>query len=167
MILYYTRSQKTKVFAEALHDIFNMPLVRLDTELDGMGDFKFMIRALGSVFTKRECPVSNIPTALPGEIYLCGPIWGGKMAAPVRYFLKHAGLKGIKVNLLMTASTPVEKYRARALEDLALIDCIPGKAYIFATGDDKNMPEKDVVIQQMHEILEVENSEVENSETEN
>ena len=163
MILYYTRSHKTKVFAEALHDIFSMPLVKLKTELDDMGDFKFMIRSLGSVFTKRECTVSNIPAALPGEIYLCGPIWGGKMAAPVRYFLKHAGLKGVRVNLLITASTPVEKYRARALEDLALINCIPGKAYIFATGNDKNMPEKDVVIQQMGEILEIENSETKNS----
>ena len=156
MILYYTRSQKTKVFAEALHDTFDLPLHELKTELDGMGDFKFMLRALGSVFTKRECPVSNMPPTVPDEICLCAPIWGGKMAAPAQYFLKRMDLSKTKVNLLMTASTPVEKYRARAMEDLKQINCIPGDAYIFATG--KELPEKDVVLQQMREILQGENS---------
>ena len=155
MILYYTRTQKTKVFAEALHEIHNLPLHKLETELDSMGDLKFMFRSLGSVFTGRECPVSNMPPSVPGEIYLCGPIWGGAPAAPVKYFLKHMDLSKTTVNLVLTASTPVDKYKTRALEELAKANCIPGNAYIFATG--KDLPEKDTVIQQMGEILQGEN----------
>ena len=155
MILYYTRSQKTKVFAEALHKILHLPLHEFKTELDSMGDLKFMFRALGSVFTRKECPVSNMPPSVPEEIYLCGPIWGGAPAAPVKYILKHMDLSKTTVNLVLTASTPVDKYRTRALEELAKINCIPGNAYIFATG--KDLPEKDTVIQQMSEILQGDN----------
>ena len=151
MILYYTRSQKTKVFAEALHEILGLELYHLKTDLDSMTDFKFMFRALGSAFTGKEYPVINMPEALPPEIYLCGPIWGGRIAAPARYFLKHADLSNTKVNILATASTPVEKYRLSALKELAQIKCIHGEGYIFATG--KDAPEKDVIIEQMREML--------------
>ena len=151
MILYYTRSHKTKIFAETLHDILGLPLHGLESELDTMKDFKFICRALSSVFTSKECTVSNIPTSLPGEIYLCAPVWGGRLAAPAQYFLKHAALSDVRVNLLLTASTPVEKYRVRALEDLAKLNCIPGQAYIFATA--KGMPEKDVVTQHIREAV--------------
>ena len=151
MILYYTRSQKTKVFAEALHDILRMPIYHLKTDLDSMGNFKFMLRAIGSVFTGKECPVSNMPETLPGEIYLCAPIWGGRIAAPARYFLRHSNLSKTKINILVTASTPVEKYRLRTLEELTAINCIHGERYIFATGN--SLPEKDVIIEQMHEMI--------------
>jgi len=151
MILYYTRSQKTKVFAEALHDILGLPLYQLKTDLDGMTNFKFMLRALVSVFTGKECPVSDMPATIPGEIYLCAPIWGGRLASPARYFLKHSDLSNIKVNILVTAATPVEKYRVSAMEELAQINCIPGEGYVFATG--KDSPEKDVIVGQMREML--------------
>ena len=151
MILYYTRSQKTKVFAEALRDIYTLPLYELQSDLDSMKDFKFLIRALRSVFTGKGCPVSNMPASVPEEIYVCGPIWGGRMAGPLQYFLKHMDLSKTKVNLLMTASTPAGKYKTRALEDLARINCISGNAYIFATS--KGLPEKDVVIEHLLEML--------------
>ena len=151
MILYYTRSQKTKIFAEALHDILDKPLYKLESELDSIKGFKFLLRALGSVFASRECTVSNIPSSLPDEIYLCAPIWGGGIAAPARYFLKYANLSNTKVNLLLTASTPSEKYRTRALEALSKYNCTPGEAYIFATGSD--LPEKDIAIQHIRELM--------------
>jgi len=156
MILYYTRSQKTKVFAEALCEILGLPLYELKSELNNMKNFKFLLRALGSVFAGKECPVSNMPVTLPNEIYLCGPIWGGRIAGPAQYFLKHADLGNTKVNILVTASTPVEKYRVRALQDLSLINCISGDAYIFATG--KDLPEKDVAVEHVREILSGESS---------
>jgi len=151
MILYYTRSQKTKIFAEVLHELQNMPLYELKSELDDMSAFKFLLRALMSVFTNKECTVNNLPKSIPDEIYLCAPIWGGKLAAPAQYFLKHSNLANTKVNLIITATTPIGKYRTRALESLANIKCIPGEAYIFATG--KDLPEKDVVQEHMRELI--------------
>jgi len=154
MILYYTRSQKTKVFAEALQEILDLPLYELKSELDDMKDLKFIFRALASVFTSKECYVNNIPATIPEEIYLCAPIWGGRLAAPARYFLKHSDLTGTKVSLLLTASTPVEKYRLRALEDLSQVNCAPGEAYILATG--KGSPEKDVVLEHLRKLMQSE-----------
>ena len=151
MILYYTRSQKTKIFAEALHDILGLPLHHLKTDLDGMANFKFMIRAIGAVFTGKECPVSDMPATLPSEIYICAPIWGGRIAAPAQYFLSHADLSKTKVNILVTAATPIEKYRLRALGELTQINCTPGEGYVFATG--KNPPEKGVITEQMREMI--------------
>ncbi|MCL2378878.1 MAG: hypothetical protein FWC77_07115 [Defluviitaleaceae bacterium] len=151
MILYYTRSQKTKVFAEALHDILGLPSYELKSELDTLKNFKFAFRALMSVFTGKECQVSNIPATMPVEIYLCAPIWGGRLAGPAQYFLKHSNLTNTKVNLLITAATPEEKYRVRALEDLSRVNCIQGSGYIFATG--KGTPEKDVVTEHIREVM--------------
>ena len=152
MILYYTRSQKTKVFAEALHDVLGLPLYELQSDLNGMKDFKFLTKALGMVFSGKGYPVSNMPQSVPGEIYVCGPIWGGRMVGPPRYFLQNMDLSSTKINLLLTASTPVDKYRTRVLEDLSQLKCIPGEAYIFAT-DAKSMPERDVIAEQLREIL--------------
>ena len=151
MILYYTRSQKTKVFAEALHDILGLPLYELESDINGLKDLKFLFKALGMVFSDKGCPVNNMPASVPEEIYLCGPVWGGRLVGPPRYFLNNMDLSKTKVNILLTASTPVEKYRTRALEYLSELNCIPGNAYIFAT--DKNLPEKDVITEQLREIL--------------
>ncbi|MCL2404729.1 MAG: hypothetical protein FWC92_04185 [Defluviitaleaceae bacterium] len=116
-----------------------------------MKNFKFLYRALASVFTSKECAVSNIPSSLPNEIYLCAPIWGGRLAAPAQYFLKHSDLSGKKANILVTAETPIEKYKTRALEYLSQLNCVAGDAYIFATS--KGLPEKDIIIEHMHELM--------------
>ena len=152
MIIYYTRSNKTKVFAEALHGVLDMPLYELKSDLDDMGSLKFLAKATSMVFSGKGYPVTNMPEHVPEEIYLCGPIWGGSLVGPPRYFLNNIDLSKTKVNILLTASTPVEKYKKQALEYLTQINCLPGNAYIFATAS-KNMPELDVVIAQLTEIL--------------
>ncbi|MCL2362911.1 MAG: hypothetical protein FWC73_14010 [Defluviitaleaceae bacterium] len=157
MIIYYTRSQKTKIFAEALGEILGQPLHGLQSDLDNMKGFKFLTKALGMVFSGKGFPVHNMPDSVPEEIYVCGPIWGGRLVGPVKYFMENTDLSKTKVNLLVTAETPVEKYRNRALEDLARIRCIPGEAYIFATKKDI-MPEKEVAVEHLQEMLSGEKS---------
>jgi len=151
MIIYYTRSQKTKVFAEAVAEVCHMPLCALESDINNLKGVRFLAKALGLVFSGKGYPASNIPADMPEEIYVCSPVWGGQIAAPVKYFLEHANLGKTKVNLLLTASTPVEKYKTRALEQLAKFDCIPGKAYIFATSS--ALPEKDIAVQHFQELL--------------
>jgi len=153
MILYYTRSQKTKVFAEALAEITGMPLYEFQSKLKQMSDIKFLFKAIGMVFSGKGFAVSNMPDAVPEEIYVCGPIWGGRLVGPPRYFLENMDLKNTKINLLMTAQTPVEKYRTRALESLGQIKCIPGEAYLFATGKENNMPEMEIAVEHLREML--------------
>ena len=153
MIFFYTRSQKTKVFAEALHELLNLPLYHLKSGLDDMKDFKFLIKSLGMVFSGKGFPVDNMPDSVPDEIYVCGPVWGGGFLGPHRYFLENMDLSTTKVHLIMTASMPVLKYKAKAEEMLAKINCIPGEVHLFATGKDKDFPDKDVAKEHLRDLL--------------
>ncbi|MCL2839446.1 MAG: hypothetical protein FWE05_01635 [Defluviitaleaceae bacterium] len=152
MIFYYSRSKKTKIFAEALGEVVNMPVYELKSDLNEKSSFAFLIKALGMAFGGNGYPVSNMPSSIPQEIYLCGPVYGGQMVGPPRYFLDKANLSDTKVNLLLTASVPVEKYRRKALDYLNKIPCKHGEAYIFAASD-KVPPELDVIKEQMREII--------------
>jgi len=151
MILYYTRSQKTKVIATALHEVLGLPLHELQSDLNEKKNVRFLFNAIRMVLSYNGYPVTNMPDIITPEIYVCSPIWGGRLVGPARYFLDNADLSNTKVNIVLTASTPVEAYKARALESLSNISCIPGEGYIFAT--DKHLPEKDIVIDQLRELL--------------
>ena len=152
MVLYYTFKQKTKIFAETLGDVLNQPVYGLESDLNDKAGFRFMFSALMTCFTRKSYPISNMPGSVPPEIFVCSPIWGGEMAAPVKYFLENSDLRGVKVNILLTASIPTGKYRQKALAFLNKIPCQQGEAYIFATAD-KIMPEKEVLREQLRDML--------------
>ena len=152
MVFFYSKSRKTQVFAQAAGKFFNMPVHELQSDLDQYSGFKFVVKALGLVLRKKPYPVLNMPVEIPKEICICSPIWGGNVAAPVRYFLQNADLRGVKVNVIVTASTPVDKYRANALKLLESIDCVPGEALVFATAQGA-MPELDVIKEHLSELL--------------
>jgi len=151
MILYYTYKQKTKVFAESLGEVLNLPTYELKSDINKKSWLGFMFTAIKLAFTNKTTPLSNIPNNLPEEIFVCGPIWGGSVAAPVKYFFENTALRRTKVHLLLTASIPTEKYRTTAEEYLCKF-CIPGDVHLFATSD-KVMPEQDVLVEQLRKIL--------------
>jgi len=153
MILYYTYKQKTKVFANALSDVLNLPTYELITDLNNKSDFGFIFRALKLTFTGKTCPINNMPESVANEIYVCSPIWGGRVAAPVKYFLENMNLKDTRVNLILTASSPTEKYKQNAEAYLRKILCIPGDVYLFLTSD-KFMPDREVLAEQLRGVLE-------------
>jgi len=150
MIVYYTFKKKTKLFAEALGDVVGMQTYALECDLNKKSDLAFMFHALKSCFTRRTIPVSNIPSNFGDNIFVCSPIWGGEMAAPVKYFLENADLRGVTVNILLTASVPTEKYTQKAAEFLNKIPCQQGEVFIFATSD---KAEKDVIAEQLREMM--------------
>lgn len=151
MIIFYTHKEKTKVFAQALSQVINTATYQLETDLNNKSAMGFMFIALQSVFANRPYPVNNMPGSLPAEIYVCSPIWGGGLAAPVKYFLQNAKLAGIKVNLILTAASPAPKYEKNAIKYLKTLQCIVGNVYLFATT--KAMPETDVLVEQFTELL--------------
>jgi len=152
MILYYTYKQKTKIFAQALSEILDLPTYELNAALNNKSGFGFMLNALILTFTGKTCPIMNMPQEVPLEVYVCSPIWGGHLAAPVKYFLENARLQRTRVNLILTASVPTLKYEQTALKYLRNISCIPGDVYLFATSD-KMMPDKELLKEQLHDIL--------------
>ena len=152
MVLYYSRTKKTKIFAEVLGEVLNMSVYELESDLNKKSIFSFMFKALSLAFSGKSYPVSNMPVSLPTEIYVCGPVWGGGIAGPSKFFLENADLRDTTVNLLITASIPVEKYRQNALNLLNGIPCKPGEAYIFATSD-KSMPDANAIKEQLQEMV--------------
>ena len=154
MILYYTYKQKTKIFAQSFGDVLKLDLYELTSPLNQKSAFLFMFHALRLAITKKAYPIDNMPTQLPGEIYVCAPIWGGRVAAPAKFFLENANLQNIKVNLVLTASVPTTQYKKAAEALLRTIQCTPGEVYLFATSD-KFHPDREVLAEQLHEILEL------------
>jgi len=155
MVLYYTYKQKTKVFAQAISELLNLPVTELVSDINKRNAISFIIKALALTFGKKAYPVTNMPTDLPPEIYVCSPIWGGRVAAPVKYFLENNNLAQTKVNLILTASTPTEKYKLNAIEYLRNLPSIAGDVYVFQTHDEM-MPDKDVMKEQLQELVTIE-----------
>jgi len=152
MILYYTYKQKTKIFAQALSEILNLPTYQLNAELNNKSGIGFMLNALMLTFTGKTYPVTNMPQEIPLEIYVCSPIWGGRLAAPVKYFLENTHLQRTMVNLVLTASVPTLKYEQTALEYLRNLPCIPGEVYLFAASD-KMMLDEELLKEQLRDVL--------------
>jgi len=155
MILYYTYKQKTKVFAESLGKVLQRQVVELKCDLNNKSTLGFMFHALKLTFTNKAYPVTATFPTLPGEIYVCSPIWGGKVAAPCKYFLENLNFRNTTVHLLLTASVPTQQYKKNAEDYLRRIGCNPGNVYLFATSG-KIMPDGEVLVEQLREILEQE-----------
>ena len=135
MIFYYTRSKKTLVFVKAFSEILNISIKEIETDINNKG----ILSLFWLILTKRAYKVNNIPNEFPQEIYIASPIWGGRLAAPVLYFLQYADLKNTKVNLILTASMPTVKYCENAKKYLDKLDLIPGKVYIFANDKEPDI----------------------------
>ena len=152
MVYFYSKSRKTEVFAKAVGEYFNVPIRELETDLNQFSGIGFVFRALGLTIRNKPYPILNMPVVIAKEIYVCTPVWGGRVAAPALYFLQNADLRGVTVNVIVTASTPVDKYRANALKLLESINCVPGRAFVFATASG-SLPEIDVIKEHLSELL--------------
>jgi hypothetical protein len=151
MILYYPVSHTSKLIAEALADVTGLPLRQLTSKLERKNKFLFTLHALYLVASGKGYPVDNMPERINAdEIYVCAPIWGGTITGPAWYFLNHADLDGKKVNLVLTSASNNDNYRKKALNSLALIKCVPGKAYGFGVTKDTD---KALLAEQLKQML--------------
>ncbi|MCL2604198.1 MAG: hypothetical protein FWD90_06945 [Defluviitaleaceae bacterium] len=156
MIIYYTRTQKSKIAAEALHDITGLPLYALDSDIHEVKGIRFAWRAVRSIIGSKGYPVKNMPKAIPSEVYLCGPIWVGEIAGPLKYFINQADLSGKKVHMLLTGIQPTEQNRESARKCLGKSGCQIGEIYLIATQ--KELPEKEVITEHLREMMEEANA---------
>ena len=149
MIFCYSATKKTKVYAEVLGAVLDSPVFMLKSDLDPADKFTFKLiaRCLWLTFTKKSTPVLNMPAKdnfNKDEIYICCTVWGGYPAAPIRFFLENAPIKGKKVHMILTASVSHMKYIDNGKKTLADAGCIPGNVEVFAT-DSKATVERDVI----------------------
>ena len=151
MILYYSRTQKTALAAQALHEITGLSLYALESDINDLKGVKFGWNALRSVISKKGYPVKNLPGSVPDVVYLCGPIWAGEMAGPLKYLLTQVDFSNTTVNVLLTGMQPSEQNRVSALKCLTASGCQPGDVYLMATS--KEMPEKEILVEHLRELL--------------
>ena len=149
MVIYFSRSKKTEVFAKVLGEMKNLPLFELRSELNEMPTFGFIFKALWLTVRGKSFPVDKMPESLPDEIYVCSPIWGGNVAPTIKYFLQNADITNVKVNILLTASMPTEKYAIKAAKLLEKTSCIAGEIYLFVTSSAESQPDTEVIKMQM------------------
>ncbi len=87
-VVCYSRSGKTLRAAEELAKGLGARLIEIKEANPKKGFFGFMECGMYATF---RWPSKILPLDLPGEkpslTVICGPIWAGKMSAPVRAFL--------------------------------------------------------------------------------
>jgi len=154
MIFYYTKSQRTKVFAQILGELKGQSTYELMADINKKSSFGFFISALWQSITNKTTAVTNMPKDIPNEIFVCAPIWAERLATPAKYFIENANLQGVRVNLLLTANNPTEKYKQTAFEYLRTFSCIPGDIVLFATSG-KAMPDEEIVREHLSNLLDI------------
>ena len=160
MIFCYTATQKSKFYADVLGDVLGRPVHMLDCELgsDFGPDlrFGFMLRAIWYTIAKKPAAVVNMPALEDigdGDVYLCGPVWGGHPAPPLRYFLGSlAALRARKVHMLLTATVGHERQIKNAKKMIEGAGLVAGNVEIFATGGGL-VPERDVVEEHIRSLM--------------
>ena len=128
MILCYSATQKTKPYAEVLGTILEKPVYMLEADFS-------ILKSLWLTLRKKPAPVHNMPATsdiTDDDIYLCGPVWGGYPAAPLRYFLMNASLSGKKVHMLLTAGMSHNKYGDNAKKLIIEAGAVPGNVEVFS-----------------------------------
>ena len=153
MVIYFSRSKKTEVFAKVLGETKNLPLFELRSELNEMPTFRFVLKALGLTLRGKSYTVDKMPDNLPEEIFVCSPVWGGNVAPTVKYFLQNADIANVKVNILLTASMPTDKYVKNAEKLLEKTTCLAGNVCIFATSSKEALPDADIIREHLKEAL--------------
>ncbi|MCL2665342.1 MAG: hypothetical protein FWE82_06995 [Defluviitaleaceae bacterium] len=154
MVYYFSYSNKTKAYAEALAKIKNAQAAGINSKLNKK-NFFVMMRGCFLAIRKKEMPVDEIPALeASGEIFVCSPIWAGNIVPPARYFLNRAELNGRRVNLLLTCESIHQsvKYKKAAADVLSGIDCVPGTVEVFCTSE--TIPEPEVLDEQLRAVYE-------------
>ncbi|MCL2363348.1 MAG: hypothetical protein FWC71_01650 [Defluviitaleaceae bacterium] len=152
MIIYFSRTDKTKAAAQALHDITGLPLYPLESDITDAKGFLFAFKAIKAAFDPKGLSVRNMPDTLPEEIYLCAPVWAGEPAGPMKYFIANAKLERVRVHVLLTAATPSRQHIASVKKLMDKAGATLGEIFQIATT--KQPPEAEILREHINDWLE-------------
>jgi hypothetical protein len=155
MIYYFSRTQKTKIAACALGEVTGLGLYELEAAISNARGLSFAWKAVRAIVGAKGSPVSNLPADLVDkageEIWLCSPVWGGDVSGPVKYFINNMPLRGVRVNMLLTAMSPSHQNEKAARRLLERAGAVPGTVLLTATT--KALPEQDIMREHLRELL--------------
>jgi len=134
MVIYFTWSGNTKVYAEELAKKRGLTAFRLQENKERkLGKMTFY-RACMQGLMKKKTAITAIPDLSNcDEIFICTPVWASGPAPAIRTFLNEADLRNKKVNFLFTygGMTEPDVFKKNTADLLLGKGCVIGNMYAY------------------------------------
>jgi len=134
MVIYFSRSGRTKLLAEAVANAKGETLFALEPMKK-----ESMFKGAAKSFFRRATALREMPD-ISDTIYLCAPVWAGTVPPVVRGFIQNASWSGKTVTLLLTCGGPAAEYeRSLAVQmeklDVKVASCRAFRGGVFTLED--------------------------------
>ena len=119
-VVYYSMSGKSRQTAQEIADVLSAPVVAIIDERHRKLNFLgFTSGILDSVFRRKPQIRTSSPVATANRIILCGPIWAGRIAGPVRSWLDMQGQQ--IADLIWVPHSGQSREWPKAIEEIELL----------------------------------------------
>ena len=111
LIVYYSRTGKTKLICETLQNHLNADLLAIKDLKDREGTWGYITAAFDVIFN-RHTPIEpeKIDFSSYQSLVVASPIWNWKISTPIHTFLDDNKFDGKKVVLITNANIHIMKY---------------------------------------------------------
>jgi hypothetical protein len=111
LIIYYSRTGKTKLISETLNKHINADLLELRDPIDRSGSWGYMKSAYGA-FRHQHAPIEPEQPDISSysHIIIASPIWSWNLCTPVHTLFEKNRFDGKKLILITNANIHIMKY---------------------------------------------------------
>ena len=111
LIVYYSRTGKTKLICETLKKHFDADLIQVRDLKDRGGSWGYITAAFDAIFNRRtQIEPEKIDSSAYQSIIVASPVWNWKLCTPIHTFLDENKFDGKKVMLITNANIHIMKY---------------------------------------------------------
>jgi hypothetical protein len=142
-VVYYSMSGKSRQTAQEIADVLKVPVVTIIEDRHRKYNLAGFISGILDSLLRRK-PAVHLSAAVPASnrVILCGPIWAGRIAGPVRSWLDSQGQQ--LADLVWVPHSGSAREWPKAIEEIELLtgrapDLIePFSEKDFASGEAAN-----------------------------
>jgi len=111
LVIYYSRTGKTKLISETLKKHLNADLLEIKDIKDREGTWGYLTAAFDAIFN-RHTPIEpeKIDFSSYQSIVVASPVWNWKISTPIHTFFDANRFDGKKVVLITNANIHIMKY---------------------------------------------------------
>ena len=111
LIIYYSRTGKSKIISETLQKMLNADLLEIKDKKDRSGTWGFISSAYDSLFDREsEIEPAHPDLSLYSSVVVVSPVWNWKISTPVITLIKNNSFKGKKFMMYTNANIDIKKY---------------------------------------------------------
>ena len=111
LIVYYSRTGKTKLISETLKKQFDADLMQVSDLKDRVGTWGYITSAFDAIFNRHtQIEPQKIDFSAYQSIIVASPVWNWKLCTPIHTFLDKNEFNGKKVVLITNANIHIMKY---------------------------------------------------------